>query len=89
MITGNRKNRIEKIINDNLDPIYLDVIDDSKSHQGHHQAPDSGESHYNVTIISTVFIGKNRLERERIVYSLLKKEFNNGLHALSLKLSHS
>ncbi len=89
MITGNRKNRIEKIINDNLDPIYLDVIDDSKSHQGHHQAPDSGESHYNVTIISTVFIGKNRLERERIVYNLLKKEFNNGLHALSLKLSHS
>ena len=89
MITGNRKNRIEKIINDNLDPIYLDVIDDSKSHQGHHQAPDSGESHYNVTIISKVFIGKNRLERERIVYSLLKKEFNNGLHALSLKLSHS
>ena len=89
MITGNRKNIIEKIINDNLDPIYLDVIDDSKSHQGHHQAPDSGESHYNVTIISKVFIGKNRLERERIVYSLLKKEFNNGLHALSLKLSHS
>ena len=88
MITGNRKNRIEKIINDNLDPIYLDVIDDSKSHQGHHQAPDSGESHYNVTIISKVFIGKNRLERERIVYSLLKNEFNNGLHALSLKLSH-
>ena len=88
MITGNRKNRIEKIINDNLDPIYLDVIDDSKSHQGHHQAPDSGESHYNVTIISKVFIGKNRLERERVVYSLLKKEFNNGLHALSLKLSH-
>ena len=88
MITGNRKNRIEKIINDNLDPIYLDIIDDSKSHQGHHQAPDSGESHYNVTIISKVFIGKNRLERERIVYSLLKKEFNNGLHALSLKLSH-
>ena len=88
MITGNRKNRIEKIINDNLDPIYLDVIDDSKSHQGHHQAPDSGESHYNVTIISKVFTGKNRLERERIVYSLLKKEFNNGLHALSLKLSH-
>ena len=30
----------------------MDVIDDSKSHQGHHQAPESGESHYNVTIIS-------------------------------------
>ena len=32
MINGERKNRIEKIINDNLNPTYLDVIDDSKSH---------------------------------------------------------
>ena len=87
MINGERKNRIEKIINDNLNPTYLDVIDDSKSHQGNHQAPESGESHYNVTIISNSFSGMNRLEKERMVYKLLKEEFNNGLHALSLKLS--
>ena len=87
MINGERKNRIEKIINDNLNPIYLDVIDDSKSHQGHYQAPELGESHYNVTIISNSFSGLNRLEKERMVYKLLKEEFKNGLHALSLKLS--
>ena len=88
MIKGERKNRIEKIINDNLNPTYLDVIDDSKSHQGHHQAPESGESHYNVTIISNSFSGMNRLEKERMVYKLLKEEFKNGLHALSLSLIH-
>ena len=87
MINGERKNRIEKIINDNLNPMYLDVIDDSKSHQGHYQAPESGESHYNVTIISNSFSGMNRLEKERMVYKLLKEEFKHGLHALSLKLS--
>lgn len=87
MIIGERKNRIEKIINDNLNPIYLDVIDDSQSHQGHYQAPESGESHYNVTIISNSFSGMSRLEKERLVYKLLKEEFKNGLHALSLKLS--
>ncbi len=87
MIPGQRKKRIEKIINDNLNPIFLDVIDDSKSHQGHFQAPELGESHYNVTIISKFFSGMNRLEKERIVYKLLNEEFSNGLHALSLKLS--
>jgi BolA protein len=89
MINSNRKIRIEKLINDNLSPTYLDVVDDSNSHKGHFQAPNSGESHYNVTIISKVFTGKNRLERERMVYSLLKEEFDNGLHALSLKLSNN
>ena len=87
MINGKRKNRIEKIINDNLNPSYLHIIDDSKSHQGHHQAPESGESHYNVTIISKSFSGMNRLEKERLVQKLLNEEFQNGLHALSLKLS--
>lgn len=89
MNNNNRKNRIEKIINDNLCPTYIEVIDDSKSHQGHYQAPQSGESHYNVTIISNSFKGMNRLEKERIVYKLLKEEFNSGLHALSLKLSEN
>ena len=32
MIKGQRKNRIEKILHDNLNPTYLDVKDDSKSH---------------------------------------------------------
>ena len=40
-----------------------------------------------MTIISNSFSGMNRLEKERMVYKLLKEEFNSGLHALSLKLS--
>ncbi len=87
MVNGQRKSRIEKIINDNLKPTFLNIVDDSKSHQGHHQAPESGESHYNISIISKSFSGLNRIERERMVYKLLSEEFNNGLHALSLKLS--
>ena len=87
MINGQRKSRIEKIINDNLKPTFLNIVDDSKSHQGHHQAPEAGESHYNINIISESFSGLNRIERERMVYKLLSEEFNNGLHALSLRLS--
>ena len=87
MSNGERKYRIEQALKQYLNPINLEVVDDSNSHKGHFDAPDSGESHYNVTIASTHFIGMNRIERERIVYKILSEEFKTGLHALSLKLS--
>ena len=34
-------------------------------------------------------LSKNRIEKERMVYKVLKKEFTTGLHALSLKLTDS
>ena len=89
MSNGERKNRIEQVIKEHLNPSYLEVVDDSGSHKGHYSAPDSGESHYNVTIISKYFLGMTRIEKERIVYKILNKEFKTGLHALSLKLTDS
>ena len=85
MTKGERKKRIEKILIDNFNPHYLNVMDDSNSHKGHVGASLEGETHYNIEIESAKFIGKNRVERERMVTSLLKKEFQSGLHALSLK----
>jgi len=89
MSKDERKNRIEQVIKEHFNPSFLEVVDDSKSHQGHKSAPESGESHYNVVIISKSFLGKNRIERERMVYKILDQEFKTGLHALSLKLSDS
>jgi len=89
MSKGERKNRIEQTINEYLNPSYLEVIDDSNSHKGHQHAPQSGESHYIVVIVSKEFLGKNRIEKERMVYKILEKEFTTGLHALSLKLTDS
>ena len=85
MTKGERKKRIENILTDSFEPIYLNVVDDSISHSGHVGASSEGETHYNIEIESAKFIGKNRVERERMVTSLLKKEFQSGLHALSLK----
>ena len=89
MSKGERKNRIEQAIKEYFNPSYLEVIDDSNSHRGHQSAPESGESHYNVEVISKEFVGKSRIEKERMVYKVLEKEFNSGLHALSLKLKDS
>ena len=39
-----------------------------------------------VAIVSEVFQGKTPIARHRMVNSLLKEEFDQGLHALSLRL---
>lgn len=39
-----------------------------------------------VTITSDAFNGKKRIERHKMVYSILEGELNGGVHALSLKL---
>ncbi len=69
-----------------LDPIALDVVDDSASHAGHAGARAGGETHYNVLVVSPQFTGLGRVARHRLVNQALAAEFDTGLHALSLVL---
>lgn len=68
-----------------LQPTNLDIVNDSSRHAGHMGDDGSGESHFRVTIVSSVFTGKNRVERQRMVYDLLAEEMRGGIHALSIK----
>jgi BolA protein len=68
-----------------FDPARLEVVDDSARHKGHHGAPDSGESHFNVVIVSDAFKGRSRVQRQRDVYSVLSEELAGPVHAFSLK----
>lgn len=45
----------------------------------------TGETHYKLKIVSEIFEGLSRIDRQRKVYDLLKDEFTSGLHALELK----
>ena len=67
-----------------LDPILLDVIDESDRHAGHAGAREGGGTHYRVRVVSGLFERKTRVERHRLVYGLLSAEFADGLHALAL-----
>ncbi len=67
-----------------LDPVRLEVIDESHLHAGHAEAREGGESHFRVEIASAAFAGKSRLERQRLVYELLSEELAAGLHALAM-----
>ncbi len=81
--------RIRTKLSEALQPLALDIEDDSSRHHGHAGAhPDGGpETHFNVTIESQAFTGKTRLQRQRLVYGLLADELKERVHALSLKLS--
>lgn len=70
---------------DVLEPIRLDVINESHLHAGHHGSPGTGESHFRVLIVSPKFAGKSRVERHRMVNDTLAAELKGGIHALALK----
>lgn len=79
------KERLNKALMD-LEPIFIEIIDDSESHRGHAGHNGSGESHFNIKIVSSAFNGKSMVDRHRMVNSLIKHEFTSTLHALSMKL---
>ena len=66
-------------------PERLEVVDDSARHAGHAGANGGGESHFNVTLVSSAFTGLGRVERQRRVYAALAEELAGPVHALSLK----
>ena len=68
-----------------LAPVRLSIADDSHRHQGHSGHHPSGETHFDVTVVSTVFAGKSRVERQRLVYGILADELAERVHALALR----
>ena len=81
--------RVTQLIHDKLTaafhPSLLEVVDDSARHAGHAGNRGGGESHFNVVIVSDLFEGQGRVQRQRAVYGALKEELAGPVHALSLK----
>ena len=76
--------RIREKLTKGLDPIRLEIVDESHRHSGHVGARDGGESHFRVEIVSAGFAGRSRVDRQRLVYGLLAEEMNDPVHALSI-----
>lgn len=66
-------------------PAHLAVINDSARHHGHAGDDGSGESHFTVEIESAAFIGKSRLECQRMVLRTLGDIPGQRVHALAIK----
>jgi BolA protein len=68
-----------------LQPVVLELVDQSEAHRGHAGWRDGGETHFDLTVVSAAFAGKSRVQRQRLVLGALKEEFEAGLHALSIQ----
>lgn len=79
------KERITVKLTQGLNPLALDIVDESDRHKGHAGAREGGETHYRVSIVSESFAGKSRVARHRLVYDQLGEEFAGGLHALAVR----
>lgn len=82
---------IESKLTAGLAPQHLEIVDDSHRHAGHaHRmtepghAGDGGETHFKVAVVSAAFAGKSRVERHRMVNTLLADELAGPVHALQL-----
>jgi BolA protein len=67
-----------------LAPSLLEIVDESHRHAGHSGAKPSGETHFNVVIVSSAFTGFTRVARHRMVFEILKELMDAPVHALAL-----
>lgn len=68
-----------------LQPVVLEIEDDSESHRGHGGYREGGESHFNMKLVANAFEGASRVARQRMVFEVLKEELAGPVHALSLQ----
>jgi len=71
-------------LNSALNPTAIELIDDSEQHRGHGGYNPAGESHFTLLIESAAFAGKNRVERQRMIYAALGDLMEGRVHALSI-----
>lgn len=80
------KQRIEEKLKTNLNPEFLEVVNNSNLHRGHTGDDGSGETHFLIKISSKEFYKLSRIQAHRKINNFLNEEFKNGLHALEIKI---
>ena len=69
-----------------LDPLHIEIIDESHKHAGHAGAREGG-GHYVLHIVSARFAGNNTVARHRMIYSALGDLMKREIHALTIQAS--
>ena len=76
---------IEARLRHALDPVEIEVTDDSHLHAGHAGAKEGG--HFTVRLRSARFNGLTRVARHRLVYDALGPLAAQRVHALAIVAS--
>ena len=83
-MTANRHDRLTQRLQQGLEPVQLEVIDDSHRHAGHAGAAD-GRGHFTVLVVSKRFEGVGTLKRHKLVYEAVGDMMTTDIHALSIQ----
>ena len=80
--------QLDQRLRETLQPITLEVIDESYQHGGHAGANGTGfGTHFRVRITSRLFTDKSPVARHRLVYDAVQDFIDQGLHALAIEAS--
>jgi BolA protein len=79
-----RTRRIEELLAVALQPLHVEVLDDSARHAGHAGAA-GGAGHFRVRVLSEKFRGLPVLARHRLVYEALRPLIPHEIHALGIE----
>jgi BolA protein len=67
-----------------LEPMTLDLTDESAQHAGHAGAAPGGQTHWRLSIVSARFAGQPTVARHRMVYQVLGELMQHPIHALAI-----
>ena len=84
-MTLSRTDQIQQLIQEKLQPSFLEVIDQSQQHIGHAGA-QTGKGHFQVNITCDKFANAKTLECHRMIYAALGEMMENDIHALSINI---
>ncbi|HCL86953.1 BolA family protein [Pulveribacter sp.] len=69
-----------------LQPTFLEVLDESWQHEGHAGANGTGfGTHFRVRVASPLFAGQRRVAQHRLVYDALRVFIDAGAHAIAIE----
>ena len=76
---------IKKKICAELDPQDITLIDNSNLHKKH-KSFDKNKFHLKIIIESEIMKKMNKIDAHKIIFSILKEEMQNKIHALEIEI---
>ena len=76
---------IRRVLQEQFQPEFLEIIDESHLHAGHMGAVPGVSTHFRVKIVSDKFEKVLPVKQHKMVYAALKDQMDGPVHALALQ----
>jgi len=79
-------NQVKKKINNKINPENIEIVDNSHLHRKH-KFFDAKKFHLKIIIKSTKLKKMNQVQAHKEIFSILKEEMSNKIHALEIEIN--